>query len=123
MAGGELIPLGFMRPGQAGTLAEIRSLRHHPDDAGGAGRAGRSIGHGRGRMFHTGRGHRLEHRLNHMGLTPGARIKVVQNNAPGPVIVAVRGSRLCLGRSIACRVMVKPESKGNGPAVAGEAGA
>jgi DtxR family Mn-dependent transcriptional regulator len=43
-----------------------------------------------------------------MGLTPGTRIKVVKV-APmdGPVEVLVRGSKLAIGRDIACNVFVE----------------
>ena len=109
MSDKQLIPLGFMRPGEGGILAEIRGLRHHLDDSRGPrGHAGPTKRYRRGHMFHTDRGHRLEHRLNYMGLVPGEPVKVVQNNAPGPVVVAVKGSRLCLGRGIACKLMVRP---------------
>jgi len=49
-------------------------------------------------------------RLLDMGLTPGTRIKVVKI-APmdGPVEVLVRGSKLALGRDIACNVFVEVE--------------
>jgi ferrous iron transport protein A len=104
-----LIPLGFMQPGEGGVLSEIRGLRHHNLGGSPECHAGPSKGYRRGHLFHGDRGHRLEHRLNHMGLVPGARVKVMQNNAPGPVIVAVKGSRLCLGRGIACKLMVDPD--------------
>jgi ferrous iron transport protein A len=109
MSASGLIPLGFMQPGECGVLSEIRGLRHHNLEESGRAHAGPSKGYRRGHLFHSDRGHRLEHRLNHMGLVPGARVKVMQNNAPGPVIVAVKGSRLCLGRGIACKVMVDPD--------------
>jgi DtxR family Mn-dependent transcriptional regulator len=48
-----------------------------------------------------------------MGLTPGTRIKV-SRIAPlkGPVEIAVRGSKLALGDTIACNVFVqRPEAE------------
>ncbi|MCJ7745453.1 MAG: ferrous iron transport protein A [Actinobacteria bacterium] len=109
---GELMPLAFMRRGDGGTLVEIRGLKHRVGDVG------RALGEQKGRFFHAGRGHRLEYRLNSMGIIPGAALKVIQNNAPGPIIVAVKDSRLCLGRAIAGKLMVRPESEDspNGPA-------
>jgi Fe2+ transport system protein FeoA len=101
---GAVMPLAFMRPGDGGTLVEIRGLRHRVGDVG------RALGEQKGRFFHADRGHRLEHRLNNMGLIPGASLKVVQNNAPGPIILAVKDSRLCLGRAIAGKLMVRPEA-------------
>jgi ferrous iron transport protein A len=109
---GEVMPLAFMRPGDGGTLVEIRGLKHRVGDVG------RALGEQKGRFFRADRGHRLEHRLNNMGLIPGAALKVVQNNAPGPIILAVKDSRLCLGRAIAGKLMVRPkgEDSPNGPA-------
>lgn len=104
-----MVPLGFMSRGQTGRLAEIRGPRHHEHGGAEIPHAGPTKGYRRGHMFHSDRGHRLEHRLNHMGLVPGARVEVVQNNAPGPVIVAVKDTRICLGRGIANRVMVQPD--------------
>jgi DtxR family Mn-dependent transcriptional regulator len=52
-------------------------------------------------------------RLLDMGLTPGTRIKV-SRIAPlkGPVEIAVRGSKLALGDTIACNVFVqRPEAE------------
>ena len=112
MSASGLIPLGFMRPGESGVLAEIRGLRHHDHDGSGAGHAGPKITYKRGHLHHSDRGHRLVHRLNHMGLIPGAQVMVMRNNAPGPVIVAVRDTRLCLGRGVANKVMVRPGAGG-----------
>jgi len=50
-------------------------------------------------------GQRLAHRLAELGLTPGIELSVIQN-AGGPILVAVRGSRLALGRGMAHKVMV-----------------
>ena len=89
-------------------MKEIRGLRHHLDDGKPHTHMRPTKRYRRGHMFHTDRGHRLEHRLNYMGLVSGEPVKVIQNNAPGPVVVAVKGSRLCLGRGIACKLMVRP---------------
>lgn len=127
MSASGLVPLGFMRHGDGGELAEIRGLRHHDATGTGAGHAGPARAYRRGHLGHTDRGHRLEHRLNHMGLLPGVRVKVLQNNAPGPVIIAVKDSRLCLGRGIANKIMVRPDENrpcppGGSPAPGGENG-
>lgn len=53
-----------------------------------------------------GRG--LTHRLAEMGLTPGARMRVVANNHRGPFIISVRESRLMLGRGMIDRIFVTP---------------
>jgi Fe2+ transport system protein FeoA len=104
---GGLVPLGFMRPGDTGTLVEIRGLRHHihedPSEHAGPHKQYR-----RAHMYHADRGHRLEHRLQHMGLIPGQTVTVVQNSVTGPVIVAVNDTRLGLARGVAGRIMVRP---------------
>ena len=113
-----LVPLAFMAPGQSGVLAEIRGLRHHfggYDDR--RDHAGPVPAYRRGHLFHSDRGHRLEHRLNHMGLVPGERVRVIQNNNRGPVIVAVKESRLCLGRGIACKLLIRPDDPAASPDV------
>jgi ferrous iron transport protein A len=102
-----------MRPGESGVLAEIRGLRHHDHNGTGACHAGPTMTYKRGHLFHSDRGHRLVHRLNHMGLIPGVQVKVLRNNAPGPVIVAVKDTRLCLGRGVANKVMVRPGADGD----------
>ena len=112
MAGSALMPLAMMMPGESGVLGEIRGLRHHLDGnvrTRGSHRPRR--GH-RNRHLMTGdRGHRLEHRLNYMGLVPGEQLRVVQNTAPGPMIIAVKGSRLCLSRGVAFRLMMRPDGE------------
>jgi len=54
--------------------------------------------------------HKVLQRLLDMGLTPGTKIQVVKI-APmdGPVEVAVRGSKLAIGKDIACNVFVELE--------------
>jgi len=52
----------------------------------------------------------LQHRLAEMGLTPGAKFTVVNKGNPGPFIVAVKGSKLMLGRGTVHRVMIKAGS-------------
>lgn len=119
---GTAVPLGFMSQGETGLLVEIRGPRHHGHGGLNVPHAGPSRGYERGHLFHSHRGHRLEHRLNHMGLVPGAPVEVIRNNAPGPVIVAVKGTRICLGRGVANRVMVDPRGGGIPDAPAGGAG-
>lgn len=45
-------------------------------------------------------------RLASLGLVPGAEIEVLRNAEHGPFMVAVKGSRVVLGRGVAQRVMV-----------------
>jgi len=41
-----------------------------------------------------------------MGIVPGTEIEVLQNAARGPFIVSVKGSRIMMGRGMACRIFV-----------------
>ncbi|MBN1330534.1 MAG: FeoA domain-containing protein [Candidatus Heimdallarchaeota archaeon] len=45
-------------------------------------------------------------RLNEMGLVPGTEIELVNKINSGPVMIKVKGSKLALGRGLACKVMV-----------------
>lgn len=104
------MPLAFMSTGQTGTILEIRGQRHHHlDDSHVEEHAGPDKRYVRGHKHHRDRGHRLEHRLVHMGLVPGAGIRVMRNAASGPVIVAVGDTRLGLARGVASRVLVRPD--------------
>lgn len=46
------------------------------------------------------------HRLLEMGLTPGTEVRVVQD-AGGPMLLSVRGSRVALGRDLAEKMWVE----------------
>ncbi len=46
------------------------------------------------------------HRLLEMGLTPGTEVRVVQD-AGGPMLLSVRGSRVALGRDLAEKLWVE----------------
>ncbi|MBN2044767.1 MAG: ferrous iron transport protein A [Anaerolineales bacterium] len=50
-------------------------------------------------------GKKLHRRLVELGLTPGVRLKVMQDSG-GPLIIAVRDSRIALGRGMAQKIMV-----------------
>jgi len=52
-------------------------------------------------------GYGLMHRLAELGLTPGEKMQII-NRGPGPFIVAVRGTRLVLGRGMVGRILVRP---------------
>lgn len=51
-------------------------------------------------------GKNMQGRLTAMGLVPGTQIEVIASSAWGPVIVAVKGSRVILGHGMAQKVMV-----------------
>jgi ferrous iron transport protein A len=49
----------------------------------------------------------IKRRLFDLGLTPGVRVMVMSGYHPGPLLIAIRGSRLGLGFGIAQKIMVK----------------
>lgn len=53
-------------------------------------------------------GRALSARLAAMGLLPGVRLDLVRQGGRGPVVVAVKGTRIALGRGMADKVMVAP---------------
>jgi len=48
----------------------------------------------------------LSRRLATMGLCPGMKVRLLQAGQPGPLLVMVGNTRLCLGRGLAQKVMV-----------------
>ena len=46
-------------------------------------------------------------RLIAMGFTPGVEVEMMQNHRRGPLLVAVRGTFVALGRGEAARVLVE----------------
>ena len=52
----------------------------------------------------AGRG--LQARLAAMGIAPGAEITVIASQEHGPFVVAVKGSRVVLGRGMTSRIDV-----------------
>ncbi len=52
----------------------------------------------------AGRG--LKTRLAEMGLVPGVELEVINSNSAGPFIVAIKQSRIMLGRGMARRIVV-----------------
>ncbi|MFN3332046.1 MAG: ferrous iron transport protein A [Caldilinea sp.] len=51
-------------------------------------------------------GRKLTHRLTELGLTPGVKFEVLHDHG-GPLLLAVRDSRLALGRSMASQILVE----------------
>ncbi|HLE28755.1 MAG TPA: FeoA family protein [Anaerolineales bacterium] len=52
-------------------------------------------------------GNEFANRIATLGFTIGAEISVIQNYGRGPVIVAVRDTRVALGRGEAAKVLVE----------------
>ena len=74
---GQRMPLAMVSPGEVVTVVSVRA----------------------------GRG--LTRRLADMGLVPGTRLRVVNSQMPGPLIIDVRGSRLVLGHGMAQKITVE----------------
>ncbi|MEN8242514.1 MAG: FeoA family protein [Chloroflexota bacterium] len=54
----------------------------------------------------------LQRRLAEMGLTPGINLRVLQD-AGGPLLIAIRSSRIALGRGMAKKITVAPLKEDN----------
>lgn len=64
---------------------------------------------GRGQTVRLARitaGRKLTHRLTELGLTPGVKFEVLHDHG-GPLLLAVRDSRLALGRGMASQILVE----------------
>jgi ferrous iron transport protein A len=59
----------------------------------------------------TGGQHVLS-RLASLGFTPGVRLTVIQNRGNGPLIVALRDTRVALGRGEAAKILVERLTRG-----------
>ncbi|MBN2329414.1 MAG: ferrous iron transport protein A [Candidatus Omnitrophica bacterium] len=62
---------------------------------------GRSV-----RLAFINGGRELRSRLADMGLVPGMELRVIRNTG-GPFIIAVKNSRLALGRGMAQKILVR----------------
>lgn len=51
-----------------------------------------------------GRG--IRSKLYSMGLIPGAKLTILRENGAGPVMVAIKDSRLAIGRGMAQKIIV-----------------
>ena len=56
-------------------------------------------------MARSDAGRRLKHRLTELGLTPGVKVTIIQNNG-GPILISVRDSRIAIGREMAKKIQV-----------------
>ena len=56
----------------------------------------------------------LQRRLAEMGLNPGVKVRVINSQHPGPIVLDVRGSRLALGHGIAHKILVSQISPKRG---------
>lgn len=53
-------------------------------------------------------GQRLRKRLADLGLNIGMTVRIMQRDVHGPLILAVKDSRLAVGRGMAHKIMVEP---------------
>ncbi len=58
------------------------------------------------RLLAIDAGKRLMHRLNELGLTPGVELMIVHDSG-GPLLLAVRDSRVAVGRGMAHKMRVE----------------
>ncbi len=54
-------------------------------------------------------GRNLCQRLTEMGLVRGTPVKVIKNDAGGPLIISVGEGRLALGRGMALKILVEEQ--------------
>lgn len=59
------------------------------------------------RLVHIDAGKKLKHRLTELGLTLGVDVTVIQHNG-GPLLIAVRDSRVAIGQGAAHKMRVVP---------------
>lgn len=53
-----------------------------------------------------GRG--LRKRMADLGMNPGTPLRIVSKNRSGPLIIALKESRMAIGRGMAAHIMVAP---------------
>lgn len=63
--------------------------------------------HQSGTVHKLNGGHEFVSRMSALGFVPGSEVQVVQNFGAGPMIVAVQGTRIALGREEARKVRVR----------------
>ena len=56
-------------------------------------------------------GQGLRSRLSAMGISSHTLMKVINNSHPGPFVVNVRGCKIMLGRGMAHKIIVSPQSE------------
>lgn len=60
-------------------------------------------------------GREFRSRVANLGFTAGASVKVMQNYGHGPMLVAIRGTLVALGRHEAAKVLVSADARREGP--------
>ncbi len=54
----------------------------------------------------------VQKRLTSLGLTPGTEMTIITQNCDGPLILAVKESRLAIGRGLSHHILVEPQIDG-----------
>jgi Fur family transcriptional regulator, ferric uptake regulator len=96
-----------------GYCAECQDDAQVRERMGSAGAPGRSLNLGSVpsgasvRIRALSGGHTFRSRLACLGFTPGADLRMLQNSGHGPVLVALRDTRVALGRGEASQVLVE----------------
>jgi ferrous iron transport protein A len=54
----------------------------------------------------------LIRRLTELGFTKGEKIKVLHAHSPGPILVDIKDCRIAIGRGVAMKIMVNPQTAG-----------
>lgn len=62
------------------------------------------------RLVAVDAGYGLQHRLAALGLLPNVTVTVIRNEGRGQLIVQVKNTRIVLGRGMAHRVLVRPDT-------------
>lgn len=60
-------------------------------------------------------GREFRSRVANLGFTAGATVKVMQNYGHGPMLVAIRGTLVALGRHEAAKVLVSADARSDEP--------
>ncbi len=85
------VPLGLLSAGEAAEVLDVSG--NHRRGACCPGK-------------HSPRGS-LQCRIEDMGLRPGQRVEMLNNEGRGPMLVRIDESRIAIGRGVAMKVMVR----------------
>jgi len=87
-------------------IVDYRDTEIFPDSDRESCKIGRRR-HGWHHRFHRHhRHHNVRCRLLDLGLVPGTRVMVLNNQNRGPILVEVRDSKMALGRGLASKILV-----------------
>ena len=64
----------------------------------------------KGKVTSLGGGKRFQEKMSSLGIHPGVTIQVISNYSNGPLIVKVKDTKFVLGRKMAEKIFIVPES-------------